>query len=133
MMRVVRQTETTLERQVWKSVCIDSLAAKNPTGCLNLKIEWGASKNPALEARGKPRIKEKDRNQERKRYQGPNGEEGGGDRVQRLEEGEDVSILPKNPKKRRTRSPAWKQDVAEQRTKTATGANTPVQEKVKRI
>ena len=37
LMRVRRQTETALERQVWESVKIDSLAAKDPKSCLNLK------------------------------------------------------------------------------------------------
>ena len=57
-MRVVRQTETALERQVWESVKIDSLAARDPKGCLNLKSEWGQSKNPSLEAKTmRPRAK----------------------------------------------------------------------------
>ena len=39
LMRVIRQTETVTERQVWESVKIDSLAAKDPRSCLNLKNE----------------------------------------------------------------------------------------------
>ena len=39
LMRVIRQIETALERQVWESVAINALAAKDPKGCLNLKNE----------------------------------------------------------------------------------------------
>ena len=39
LMRVVKQIETATERQVWESVKIDSLAAKDPKSCLNLKSE----------------------------------------------------------------------------------------------
>ena len=61
LMRVIRQAETALERQIWESVAIDTLAAKNPKGCLNLKSEWGCSENPALENRTqRPRTKGKD-------------------------------------------------------------------------
>ena len=31
-MRVIRQTETALERQIWESVAIETLAAKNAKG-----------------------------------------------------------------------------------------------------
>ena len=50
-MRVIKQTETATERQVWESVMIDSLAGKDPKGCLNLQNEWGHSKNPSLETK----------------------------------------------------------------------------------
>ena len=57
LMRVMKQTETALQRQVWESVKIDSMAAKNPRSCLNLKNEWGHSKNPSLEAKAqRPKV-----------------------------------------------------------------------------
>ena len=57
-MRVVKQTETATERQVWESVKIDSMTEKDPKNCLNLKSEWGLSKNPSLETKSlRPRAK----------------------------------------------------------------------------
>ena len=44
-MRVAKQAETALERQVWESVHIYSLVVEAPTTYLNLKSEWGHSKN----------------------------------------------------------------------------------------
>ena len=48
LMRVVRQSKTALERQIWESVAIDSLYAKDSKGCLNGKNEQGHSKNTSL-------------------------------------------------------------------------------------
>ena len=61
LMRVIKQTETATERQVWESVMIDSLARKDPKGCLNLKNEWGHSKNPSLETKTWREESEEDR------------------------------------------------------------------------
>ena len=46
-MRTVKQARTALERQVLESVIIDKLSHK-VEACLNLKNEWGHSKNPSL-------------------------------------------------------------------------------------
>ena len=39
LLRLVKQAETAMERQIWESVYIDSLAAECPQGFLNLKSE----------------------------------------------------------------------------------------------
>ena len=49
LFRVVKHTRTALERQVWESVMID--APTDPSLCLNLKAEWGGSKDPELTAK----------------------------------------------------------------------------------
>ena len=48
LIRVVVNRRTALERQTWESVKIDRMTETNQTGCLNLKSEWGQSKNPSL-------------------------------------------------------------------------------------
>ena len=53
IMRTVKQSRTALERQVWESVMIDRLSHKIEA-CLNLKNEWGHSKNPSLNAKARP-------------------------------------------------------------------------------
>ena len=58
LMRIVATANTPLERQTWESVRIDTLAAESPESCLNLKTEWGLSKNPSLMAKGRPSVQE---------------------------------------------------------------------------
>ena len=56
LMRILTTTDTALQRQTWESVRIDELARKNREGCLNLKTEWGLSKNPSLLTRARPPV-----------------------------------------------------------------------------
>ena len=44
IMRVVKQAKTALERQIRKSVAIDTYCARAPNSCLNLKSELKLSK-----------------------------------------------------------------------------------------
>ena len=53
LMRMVREANTALERQVWESVMIDRLSDSLEM-CLNLKSEWGMSRKPSLQAKGRP-------------------------------------------------------------------------------
>ena len=53
-MSIVKQAETAMDKQIWESVHIDSLAAEAPTSCLNLKSELGHSKDPSLETKTRP-------------------------------------------------------------------------------
>ena len=46
LLRVIKKAQTALSRQVWESVLIDS--QPDPSLCLNLKSEWGGSRDPTL-------------------------------------------------------------------------------------
>ena len=53
LMRTVREANTALERQVWESVMIDRLSGSLKE-CFNLKSEWGLSRKPSLQTKGRP-------------------------------------------------------------------------------
>ena len=53
LIRTVREANTALERQVWESVIIDRLSGSLEM-CQNLKSEWGMSRKPSLQAKGRP-------------------------------------------------------------------------------
>ena len=123
IMRVVTQTETALQRQVWESVQIDAMSSKDPKGCLNLKNEWGHSKNPSLEAKVRTA-----------KVQPP---ESKGKRGKETRIGEENSMRDPRTKRRRSKSPVPRNtgppEGTEARQTTASGANTPVSVKVKRL
>ena len=66
-MRTVREANMALERQVWEYLKIDSMLARDLWSCLNLKNEWGHSKNPSLEAIGQRYSLQKTRGKEVRR------------------------------------------------------------------
>ena len=55
LMRIVKTARTALECQTLE---IDLLTASHPSCCLNLKNEWGQSKNPSLVTRQRHRDRE---------------------------------------------------------------------------
>ena len=156
LMRVIRQTETATERQVWESVKIDSMTEKDPKNCLNLKSEWGLSKNPSLETKSlRPRAKppemgkgkrvktgnrETDRQEspraKRARSQSPSktGEREG----ERTEDKVLVSKTGESEEERTedkvsgTKTEKRERERTESKV-TVSGANTPVRVKVKRL
>ena len=108
---------TPLERQTWESVRIDTLVAESPESCLNLKTEWGLSKNPSLVARGRPKVQETSGNQgKREKWEGR-------ERTSRLEPA---------GKRKRVESPD-RQAPTRKEDKHQTGANTPVGVKIRRL
>ena len=56
LIRVVKHARSPLSRQTWESVEIDR---QDPTTCLNLKTEWGKSRDPALINNPRPAKKPK--------------------------------------------------------------------------
>ena len=128
LMRVVATANTALERQTWESVRIDTLARDNMEGCLNLKTEWGLSKNPSLVAKLRPNVQE---------MPGPQSKRS-------QWEGRQQETLPEPAgKRKRTESPkrpenpatetATEQEKGARKPELETGARTPVGVKVRRI
>ena len=116
-MRVVATANTALERQTWESVRIDTLAAESPESCLNLKTEWGLSKNPSLVARDRPKVKETSENPaKREKWEGR----------------EVTDRLEPAGKRKRTNSPE-RQVQTRREVKHQTGASTPVGVKIRRL
>ena len=104
---------------------IDTLVGRNPKGCLNLKSEWGLSKNPSLETRARSARQPKIPPNKRSKV----GEEANGDREER-------ETAPQ-PKRKRDRSPRTLETVESNGpaalTTGKTGANTPVRVKIRRL
>ena len=111
---------------------IDSLSRKDPKSCLNLKNEWGHSKNPSLEAKTwRPRTKPSECVK--------------GKRVKKAEAqepGEPGESEKPEAKRARSRSPVRGAQSSEtgaieregeRAEATASGASTPVLTKVKRL
>ena len=69
-MRVIATPRTSLARQIWESVKIDTLSG-DMEACLNLKSEWGHSRTPGLQnknwnpIRRQPKEEEKENRRER--------------------------------------------------------------------
>ena len=133
LMRVIKQTETATERQVWESVVIDSLAGKDPKGCLNLKNEWGHSKNPSLETKTwRPRNKPSEPSRGKRVKKTENWEP----KPEEPERSEAKRVRTRSPERgarsSETGAPERERETAEA-TATASGASTPVLTKVRRI
>ena len=77
LFRVTARFQTALSRQVWESVEIDSTTVSlGSEGCLNLKTEWGSSKDPALIPRQSPLAKGLARAQKEGQTSGNTGKRG---------------------------------------------------------
>ena len=123
LMRIVRETQTALERQVWESVIIDRVSRKGGEVCLNLKSEWGGTLKPSLHSKERKEVRKEPRKDDREagnkrgayhgdRSPGHQGRQGG--------RGEDEDEAPA---KRRNMRKGPEQN--EEGTLTGSGANTP--------
>ena len=112
-MRVIATANTPLERKTWESVKIYRIAAENPDSCLNLKTEWGLSKNPSLVQKGRPKAQEMAIDQgKRSKWEGR----------------EKLTLAEPLGKRQRTASPVrmghQKEETGSRETELETGANT---------